>query len=413
MNTHSSTRHGLSLVEVLIAIGVMAIGILGTAALLPIGGAEIAEATRLERAASIGRAAYRDSVVRGTLRKDSLICPGGWQDCATGNPIGNATDQGNSVCIDPLFWAANGVVNEMPPYAVNKRLAQFPANVDNDSDVTFASKIPRMTRGTLRSLSPIGWMTAPEADSICRWRDDLIFQPFDEDDFVARQLLPGRPRQFFRSDAAALSGASREYTGDYSWMVTLTPADSEDHDPTAGDGRQLFTASFVVFHKRDLQAPARSENNRAKPPSEKVVMGLFNTNQQKTLGGGTLSLRVPDNQNTTDPEQADLPKLRANQWILLAGWTQAPVSPQSAGFASGPTYPRPVFKWYRVGAVNPRAYLPSTAQGGWAPAGWGQNISVAGPDWDFRSVQAHNNQPAVYAIILDGVVGVYEKTIKL
>lgn len=412
MNTHSSTRQGLSLVEVLISIGVMAIGILGAAALLPIGGAEIAEATRLERGASIGRAAYRDTLVRGTIDPARLVCPGGWRD-SDGNALQSPTDHGNSVCIDPLFWAVNFRPNDN---AENARIARFPARLDTDTTMIPTSpNPPRMTRATLVSGNPNGWMSSPEADAVFRWHDDLVFQPFDENDFSARRLLPARPRQIFERDDLALSGRSRQYAGDYSFLITLTPAETEDPDPSAWQSRQLYTASFVVFHKRDLLAPQFNQSDRSRPLGEKMVMARFDSTWRKTLGGGTLVLRVPDTVNTTDPESVDLPKLRANQWILLAGWTQMPI-PAHSEIMKGPNppnpplYARPVFKWHRVAAILDQPRYDAATN----PKGWVQRVSVAGPDWDSQIVSADGGSSAnLYAILLDGVVGVYEKTIAL
>ena len=57
----------MSLLEVLAAIGVLSIGLLGLAALLPIGRYTIGEATKADRAGQCGRAALRDVIVRRML----------------------------------------------------------------------------------------------------------------------------------------------------------------------------------------------------------------------------------------------------------------------------------------------------------------------------------------------------------
>ncbi len=60
-------RSGLSLVEVLASIGVLSVGILGLAALLPVGQVTIFEAIKADRAGACGRAAMREVVVRRML----------------------------------------------------------------------------------------------------------------------------------------------------------------------------------------------------------------------------------------------------------------------------------------------------------------------------------------------------------
>src|SRR5580704_1528722 len=57
-------RAGLSLIEVLASIGIISIGLLGLASLLPVGLVTIFQATKADRAGNCGRAAMREIVVR-------------------------------------------------------------------------------------------------------------------------------------------------------------------------------------------------------------------------------------------------------------------------------------------------------------------------------------------------------------
>ena len=54
--TSTGARSGLSLLEVLISVFVLSIGLLGVAAVIPLGYHQIVEATKADRAASCGRA---------------------------------------------------------------------------------------------------------------------------------------------------------------------------------------------------------------------------------------------------------------------------------------------------------------------------------------------------------------------
>src|SRR5690348_13625331 len=81
MAQNCSSRRGISLMEVLISMFVLAIGLLGVAALIPAGKHEIVEATKLETAAMVGRNAFREIQTRGYLN------PTTWRDDYTyGNP---------------------------------------------------------------------------------------------------------------------------------------------------------------------------------------------------------------------------------------------------------------------------------------------------------------------------------------
>ncbi|HTQ38488.1 MAG TPA: prepilin-type N-terminal cleavage/methylation domain-containing protein, partial [Pirellulales bacterium] len=61
----SPRRRGISLLEVLISIGVMAVGMLSIAALIPVGGVQVNKANIEERKATLGQNAYRDFQIRG------------------------------------------------------------------------------------------------------------------------------------------------------------------------------------------------------------------------------------------------------------------------------------------------------------------------------------------------------------
>lgn len=68
-------RTGVTLLEVLAAMFVLTIGLLGMATLLPVGRFEVAEAQKLDRASTLGRAAFRDLQVRGFLRPEMWLNP--------------------------------------------------------------------------------------------------------------------------------------------------------------------------------------------------------------------------------------------------------------------------------------------------------------------------------------------------
>jgi hypothetical protein len=82
----------MSLLEVLASIGVLSIGLLGLASLLPVGRYIIGEATKADHAGDCGRAALRDVIVRRMLASSNWV----------GNPGGAA------FVIDPL-GVANGL----------------------------------------------------------------------------------------------------------------------------------------------------------------------------------------------------------------------------------------------------------------------------------------------------------------
>jgi hypothetical protein len=159
----SASRRGISLLEVLAAIGVLSVGMLSLAALLPVGRYTIGEATKADHAGDCGRAALHDVIVRRMLDSNN------WQ--------GNAGS--GSFFIDPygLSLGAPGTLGGLPVI-------------------------------TLKNVNPQSFMAT----------DDLIVT-LPEEMNPARQ--PGRPINVNPTNPSAL--APLTYKGDFSWFLTVTP----------------------------------------------------------------------------------------------------------------------------------------------------------------------------------------------
>lgn len=69
------SRRGITLMEVLIAIGILAIGLTSVAALLPAGGSQAKKAVMADRAATLAENALSDAVTYGLCRPDALLNP--------------------------------------------------------------------------------------------------------------------------------------------------------------------------------------------------------------------------------------------------------------------------------------------------------------------------------------------------
>ena len=53
----ATSRRGVSLIEVLMSIFILSVGLMGMASLIPVGGYQVGEAIKSDRAAAVGRAA--------------------------------------------------------------------------------------------------------------------------------------------------------------------------------------------------------------------------------------------------------------------------------------------------------------------------------------------------------------------
>jgi hypothetical protein len=398
---------------------VMTVGILGLAALIPVGGSDVATAVRNDRTSNLGRAAFRDVQVRDWLEPDMWldyrgIVPAapGWadHDYPDGVPLPNSPlDYGNAFCIDPLLVARFG--------GTDARIGMFPYEIDNDvlmdgdGDNTKGPNPSRMTRGTLRAW-PSFTATAiqlSQAERLFRSTDDLIFGlPDNQPD--------GRP-------FASLGSAQqvRQYTGDYSWLITVAPLMNEttlSNTVTAG-APQMYTVSVVVFQKRTLElAPEQLADRAGTPPTERTVYCDFISGVG--LGGGDVRLGLPVTAGQNDkpnlPKLSDFPPVKPGQWIMLSGWTRT--------MGAMPVYRSPVFRWYRVVNAGPLQYEGTPGAGITTRNNpeWAQYVTLAGPDWwsgatniliDADAPPNVSGLITAHAAIIDGVVGVYEKTMRL
>ena len=190
----SHPRRGVSLLEVLASIGVLSIGLLGLAALLPIGRYTISEAVKGDRAGDCGRAALRDIVVRRMLDSTTWTVP-------------TIANQSQSFLLDPI-----GCMASAP--GMNPKFG--------------GTAVPRITLNTLN--------TVVLANQICMGADDLKFGM--PEDMTPPQPV-GRPTMMLDASYKPVPN------GDFSWFATVTPM---LNNPTR------FTVSIVVCSKRVLNA---------------------------------------------------------------------------------------------------------------------------------------------------------------
>lgn len=403
-------RAGISLTEVLISMFVLTVGVLGLAALIPVGGSYLATAQRDDRSSTLGRAAFHDVQVRGYLdpkmwmRTDGIgtdyqaNVPAWTHTRIPAVTMNSPTERAGSFCIDPLL------VSSTTDAATLTRLSAFPVALDNDPPMSDGvTPIPRMVRGTLRAWKndrPTANnpppMPAAAADRIFRSTDDIVFGlPDGEPD--------GRP---FAATGSA--GTTRQFTGDYSYFVTVTPltdesvAKSLEPDgvtpklPVAHDTPRTFTVSVVTLQKRILDVPPPDVINRGRlAPTERMVLVEFVS--ATGIAGGDVQLRLPG--GTID----DFPEVKPGRWLMLCAWMQRPAGGSLLTAQEMPA----VFKWYRVTQAG-EPYDDGVQIK--------QDVTLSGPDWEIggKLIDAETGgYPTCHAAIIDGVVAVHEKTMRL
>lgn len=195
--TPPQSRAGITLMEVLIAVGILAVGLSSVVALLPAGHSLAQRSFTTDQASIIAANAVADLVTQGFLRPECLT--------ATVPPLG----------FDPL--AMNPWETNTGPLALSLTQLKTPGVFATSAD---------------------GVRPALLGTYLVRGRDDVVFN------------VPENPNQDVTNRFSA--DGIREYQGKFSWAALLTrpaiSAISPVPDFLPGDDAVL---SIIVFHQRD------------------------------------------------------------------------------------------------------------------------------------------------------------------
>ncbi|MBI1900583.1 MAG: prepilin-type N-terminal cleavage/methylation domain-containing protein [Planctomycetia bacterium] len=398
------SRRGVTLLEVLFAIFVAAIGLLALAALVPLGKYHAQQAVIADRAGSLGRQATRDIEARGMLRYRQWLFQQSTGQYINNSfplqaervmfPSGATVDAAQtSFLIDPLFitFGTNraDINSRVFPYSA------FPgprmARISLPRSFLPATPPPWPYGNDVPATSGVG-MTTAQADAIFRLRDELSFQRMVSDPKGRPELLPadGKATRVETLGPAALADdVGEEIEGEYSWAVMVTPAETEawyrypavvpNNPQLTPEERRLFHVAVLVFHRRDFSIStlptARSE--RQIPPFSAATGRGVNI-----VGVNAFELRADDAAG-----------LAFNEWIMLSGVRKpVPDDPTNA--------PRQRVIdnfWYRILSIG-RVDADHVF------------VRVEGPDWN---TGMYENNGAAWVTVVPSVVAVHQRTIEL
>lgn len=262
-------------------------------------------------------------------------------------------------------------------------------------------------------------MSLPHAKLAFQSDDDLsIVRPDDGE-------LP--PFQQFFMRGSTPTAVRRQAFGEYTWMIMLTPdafdvnrvsymtaaahpspqsqwlqppvslgdlSSSTDFQKTAlASATDEYTASIIILKNRQGRIPAAvgnltTDTSEATLANERVLQvdsGTFISSGGYSTG--EIQLRL-ENSSLEQAEEQIL-KLSNGDWICLAG-----------RLSENNNLPRgDVYQWYRVVMVDDIVSVSTTT--------FTRRVTISGPDW------SSDVGDPTHAIIVDGVVGVYQKRVRL
>ena len=204
MPSHSNNRRGITLLEVMIAIGILAIGLTSVMSLIPAGKSEASKAVVIDRAATIATNALADAVTYGLTRPDSIVVSG----------------SGNVIVFDP----------------VNTSFANAGAASLRTAGVLSSGTHQQANIAILRLVT--------------QGRDDVVYTPpTNDDDPPSNQFTMAA-----RGPSNVAAPNLRAFDGRITCLISLAKIDAASTAAlTAGDQARL---SVIVFHNRDVMTPS-------------------------------------------------------------------------------------------------------------------------------------------------------------
>jgi hypothetical protein len=318
----------------LISLGILTIGLLGVAAIFPVGSYYLQKGEIADRGSAIAQAAFNDAITRGVLnpanwrewqgtqivawsttinvtntdrqlfrtklvdRMNQLRATLATQPAATQRRSSNI-GLGSVFVIDPIAAASvtpvsNPVVTPLTFNTINSILmSKFPAtsfrldpseSYYNLTDPTGQHPWQAWYTGTASSLTnfPVRRVTIDQSQSATMMAAvaDKLFSSSDD---LALDIPPAASKpsvQRYEIASADLNGdgnsandpLARQARGDYSWVITVAPTTAEAYDALATDPSSYeYEVSVVVFYKRPV------------PKTTPQTLQEFNNNVQQQI----------------------------------------------------------------------------------------------------------------------------------
>jgi type II secretory pathway pseudopilin PulG len=408
-------RAAVTLVEVIFAMGVVLIGLLGLLSILPLAGQRAQESISLSVGNNVGQQAFDELLLQNYLSSGRLKPIRRHLGIGLDEPVvANLGIPSSSFCFDPMFASSTTIVAETAIPANGYNQTRFPYYDDNHNpfldpstnSTSWPVSQPRVTRVgvTGRVDSPA---TAIDETNVFISRISAFNLVESGDSLnVTRPKDRSLNANFSNANLNAVSGGleygKRLSRGDFTWFATVDPLP---------DGRYA-SVSIVVQKNRErlfdlptaTTAPSSVEENGV---SERVAYVSFASGFSGGAGG---VVHLVSNANTSD-------RLLANDWVML-----------SRNTPSGP-----VHRWFRIASVSRESEklritssdltTDNPVLGCRVPAGtfdvWRHKVYLDGSDWAFGFAESGNDRKFAdsslnnntYAAIVSDVVSVTQRVV--
>ncbi len=464
-STTHRTHHGITLIEVMMSTMVVSLGILGLVSLIPLGTHLTERGVRADRIASLGPRAFHEARARGVFNPNNWVTqtttPSGQQTLGFMTETQPAMLVRQPYLIDPTFFDGTAVhpSRRFFPYPTTFARNTSSTTPDGYSDVNITT--------SWNGSTPVNGTSATSNKLIRMWRLGLAraagtglslaqskyaFQ--SNDDLAFERPNDGELSSFQRFYERSGSNVRRQAMGEYSWMVMLVPEPTELYE-CRGSVSDTVTVPYENWLSPPINYNALDPGNgidanerqnlrgilAAKATDEYMAHVIIMRNRLGLIPEGDTSTTpsgAVDGSDTTDPESLEYTnervlrvteffgsggystgevtifqeggdlelaedqtlKISNGDWICLA--RRLPARREQLNPMPPPTntrYPRgDIYQWYKVVMADD---VVADGSGNFT-----RRLTINGPDWNSAVSPTH-------AIIVDGVVGVYSKRVRL
>lgn len=375
----SNNRSGVSILEVMFAILIATIGLLGAIAIFPVASSLARKGKVADMSSVAGISAVHDFDTRGMRNPNDWLYYDTGSNAYAAVPLSEGIPAaGEAFFIDPGFVAAT------PASAARSYFPYYDLSAATSVDPASDRRMNRITLRAFPGTANTTAMSGLQAETVFAVADDLSYIRPEDRSKAAEQA--------YVRDKNGVQELRRETEGMLTWAATLAP--KVDYVGGTVFPTDMYVLSVLVFDQRStglgVDTAATLDNGQNAVNAERLVDVVeFG---DAGIGGGEVLLQARPGRNAGDLE------LSEGDWLMLSGYKEEPPVPP----ATEPNRIGPLFLWYQVTGLDGEVDTTVTPNQ--------RYVTLRGPDWP--AVKMAGTQ-CTQATIIGGVTAVYEKTIRL